>query len=47
MHKGVKESIITILHQSDLRVLNSSIIKVQQKYHGLSHIGRSSGESVD
>jgi hypothetical protein len=30
-NKGVKESIITLLHHPDLRDLNSIIIKVQQK----------------
>jgi hypothetical protein len=29
IHKGVKENIITLLHHPDLRVLNSSIVKVQ------------------
>jgi hypothetical protein len=33
-NKGVKESIITLLHHPDLRVSNSIIIKVQQNIMG-------------
>jgi hypothetical protein len=40
MHKGIKESIKTLLHHLDLKGLNSSIIKVQQKHHRLSPTGR-------
>jgi hypothetical protein len=29
-NKGVKESIVTLLHHPDIKVLNSIIIKVQQ-----------------
>jgi hypothetical protein len=39
-NKGIKKSIITLLHHPDLKVLSTIIIKVQQKYQGQSPTGR-------